>query len=399
MSAVMALLLPMFVSIAWLVVLVVGLLIRPAKSRGIAAPDRMPNVTVMIPHYNEDIGRLLGTLEAIDTQRYTGRMDILLVDDGSTNQIQSSLASWVGGTRAHAVKSIVLDRNTGRKGKALDEALACLPEDTEVVVIVDSDTIPFNGAMQRLVEHLWSDPGCAVACGYLVPCNPHVSAITRMQYREYTGPLSATKLVQNHIGRVPTMAGAFSAHRRKVIEHIGGWGRWSVEDMAWTWKALAFGYGSRYVVEAVALTRCPESVEELNRQRRRWSRGHIEAYGELLRTSPMVAVLMFPFLAWHVIRHTTLGFAPFNLLALCWIPTETIVLFAAQTVLYLLVAMLHVGRSANPCAQDWRDAIVSSTVGRSFRLWLWWPGVMGIADAVRGGNRTWLTRGLHDDPK
>jgi len=113
----------------------------------------------------------------------------------------------------------------------------------------------------------------------------------------------------------------------------------------------------------------------------------------------MVAVLTFPFLAWHVVRQTTLGFAPFNLLALCWIPTETIVLFAAQAVLYLIVAMLHVCRSANPCAQDWRDALASSTVGRSFRVWLWWPGVMGLADAVRGGNLTWLTRGLHDDTK
>ena len=71
--------------------------------------------------------------------------------------------------------------------------------------------------------------------------------------------------------------GAFSLYRKDALEEVGGWPESVGEDIVMTWAMLEKGHRIGYAEDAIVFTDAPTSFRQFYHQRKRWSRGLIEA--------------------------------------------------------------------------------------------------------------------------
>ncbi|MGO4259521.1 glycosyltransferase family 2 protein [Lysobacter sp. TAB13] len=364
------------------------LLRRPA-SRTLA---HYPFVSILVPFYNEPVESFLTTLEAIEHNVYPGRLEVLLVDDGSTNSTAAAVAQWLAQPRLKDYRLLSRERNGGAKGLALDAALPQISPDSDVVTVIDSDTVILPGALRNAVEALYSSPRHAAACGLIVPAGRNTSWLHRLQFYEHIGALAAIRYVQSKIGVVNVVGGAFSLHRTSVIRELGGWGEWLVEDIAWTWRALAHGYSIAYASDAIAYTICPTTFLGLFRQRRRWARGRLESFR----------------VAWGISRARTMKMLPWWLLWAQSALVPTLLLLIAGALVYrshhllvvaalnwLLMAVLNfisVLHSRTLLQLRPRDMLLVSVYNTVMDVLILPANVIGLIDELRGGRKSWMTR-------
>ena len=72
--------------------------------------------------------------------------------------------------------------------------------------------------------------------------------------------------------------GAFSIYETNALKAIGGWPDTVGEDIVLTWSFIAAGWRVSYAENAFVFTDVPETYNAYYRQRKRWSRGLIEAF-------------------------------------------------------------------------------------------------------------------------
>ena len=72
--------------------------------------------------------------------------------------------------------------------------------------------------------------------------------------------------------------GAFSLYRREALERVGGWPDCVGEDIVVSWGLLKQGARIGYAEDALVFTNVPERLGHFASQRKRWSRGLIEAF-------------------------------------------------------------------------------------------------------------------------
>ena len=111
--------------------------------------DDLPLVTVFVPFYNEDKALLLTALDKIDQQEYSSRLQVLIIDDGSTNDTPDFVYQWLQQERKQSYVILNKPENTGRKGAALDFALEQQVATGEIYIVVDSDTFIEPGGDSR----------------------------------------------------------------------------------------------------------------------------------------------------------------------------------------------------------------------------------------------------------
>jgi biofilm PGA synthesis N-glycosyltransferase PgaC len=148
-----------------------------------------------------------------------------------------------------------------------------------IVLTIDGDCWIYADAVQRLVERYASDPGNtrAVAGAVLVSNSRH-NWLTRAQEWDYFHGIAAVKRMQSMYHGTLVAQGAFSLYDRAALQEIGGFPACVGEDIVVTWALLDRGYRVGYCEDAVAFTNVPEKLGVFARQRKRWSRGLIEAF-------------------------------------------------------------------------------------------------------------------------
>lgn len=393
---------PLYFSIAHLLFLIFVSLMRHPKEKQTIAPANWPRAIVAIPHYNEEPSTLLKTIAAIEEQEYSGTLTVLLINDGSTNEIHSVLETWLTCSRRHLYIPITLPHNSGRKGKALDLGLdhfncqvAHINDVADVIVIVDSDTYLARSALGNLIARLWHDDKCAAACGYVLPSSDPRNTHTILQKYEYLGQLNAFKACQDATGCLAVMTGAFVAHRVSAIKSLGGWGQWIVEDIAWATKAISRGYTTAYAPQAHAFTECPTTHRALSMQRRRWSRGRAEAFRVIIQERSLQhAILLSSLLFNYSARLLTVGYLPFIVLAMIISPVSTLAITTTLISLYCAALRIYFWRIESTQSHGIKDAFLCLITSQVMFLYLWWPCVLGFLDGLRSTNSTWLTRAI-----
>lgn len=352
----------------------------------------LPSVSVLLPYFNEEPDILIKSLTYIENQIYPMRLEVLLIDDGSTNKATKYVEEWLDKERKHIYKLIRKPTNEGRKGLALDYVINLDIPRGEVYIVVDSDTFVEPDGIKELVNKLWSDERYAAVCGYITPNNKNDSFITLLQHYEHISFYGAVRSAQDRLGCVPVLAGAFVAHRASVVKELGGWSEWLVEDIAWCWKAISNSYKTGYAPKAKATTQCPTDVISLFRQRRRWARGRVEAYFVAWNTSWLVGVCSTP---WFIITATQYIF-PSSLILIAfmvffhiWIP---IFLGGINLILYFILVNHYINdydlKSKLPMKKLLRFPILSMIL----ELLTWLPNLIGYIDELKGKKKTWLTR-------
>jgi biofilm PGA synthesis N-glycosyltransferase PgaC len=114
--------------------------------------------------------------------------------------------------------------------------------------------------------------------------------------------------------------GAFSIYDTALLRKLGGWPDCVGEDIVLSWAILKAGYRIGHCEDALMFTNVPETFSQFAQQRKRWSRGLIEAFirhGSLL-WAPRLSTL---FIWWNLLFLPmdiayTFGFLPGLILAL-----------------------------------------------------------------------------------
>lgn len=351
-----------------------------------------PKVSVLVPFYNENCEILTKTLSMLEAQQYPYKLQVVLIDDGSTNNTLLAVKGWVSQSRKQDYIILQREKNGGRKGLALDYALNSGKLNGEVYIVVDSDTfINFNG-IYELVKKLWSNDRYAAVCGFIMPeYNDKSSLISKLQYYEHISLLGATRAAQDRMGKVGVLAGAFVAHRASVVKEIGGWSEWLVEDIAWSWKALAANYHTGFAINAIATTQCPTTAGALFRQRRRWARGHLEAYKAILAVSKFNGVSFMPrliFLMFRFLFPPLFILIPFVIYFGLWL---VLAMLSINFILYCVLSsfaikkQLHLNiKSAEIMKIPFYLAVLD--------VLTWIPNILGYSDEIFGKKQSWLTR-------
>jgi len=102
--------------------------------------------------------------------------------------------------------------------------------------------------------------------------------LTRAQEWDYFHGIAAVKRMQSMYHGTLVAQGAFSLYDRDALNEVGGWPECVGEDIVVSWGLLDRGYRIGYAEDAVIFTNVPERLRQFALQRKRWSRGLVEAF-------------------------------------------------------------------------------------------------------------------------
>jgi hyaluronan synthase len=235
-------------------------------------------IAVLIPCFNEDPDLVEESIRTV--LQGEGRKQVIVIDDGSTNGVQTRLRELA------AALPLALHEFPQNRGKreALHHAVTyMLDDDVEFVVTIDSDTVLEPDALVRVVEPLLC-PEIGASTGNVLLLNERQNLLTRMVGTYYWVGLNIYKQAQSVIRSVVCCSGCLAAYRapllREVIDEFAaqrflGEPCTHSEDRHLTNLVLKRGYDVVYVAEAVSWTETPATVRGFLRQQRRWKRGYI----------------------------------------------------------------------------------------------------------------------------
>jgi biofilm PGA synthesis N-glycosyltransferase PgaC len=260
-----------------------------------------PSVTVLIAAYQEEEA-IAETLRSVRDAGYAGRIELLVVDDGSADGTAAVVdycrASLFGFSARAELRLLRFDENRG-KARALNGGLEQARHD--LIVTIDADTHLHPGSLTAIVEHLLSEPPETVAvAGTVLVENVDASLVAAAQQWDYFHGIAAVKRMQSMYGGTLVAQGAFSIYRRQALLDIGGWPDTVGEDIVLTWALLEKGHRIGYAEDAIAWTHAPATLRALASQRKRWARGMIEAlaHHEALLFKPRLRTM---FIWWNLL--------------------------------------------------------------------------------------------------
>ncbi|HEX4869882.1 MAG TPA: glycosyltransferase [Moraxellaceae bacterium] len=241
-------------------------------------PDVWPGLSILIAAFNEE-DSIRETLESLTRQRYEGEVQVIVIDDGSTDGtaaiVRAALQELPWPPHFHA--ELLQMPHNGGKARALTAGLDQTRHD--LVITLDADTMVFRDALTRIVcNQLSSPPNTAATAGTVLVRNSRRNLLTRLQEWDYFLGIAVVKRVQSLLQGTLVAQGAFSLFRRDVLRAVGGWPETVGEDIVLTWAILERGYRVGYAEDAFVFTNVPHTLGSYFRQRKRWSRGLIEAF-------------------------------------------------------------------------------------------------------------------------
>ena len=229
----------------------------------------MPPVSVVIPAYNEGelMERALASLMELDYPEY----EIVVVDDGSTDDTLARAAAWEG--RRGPVEIKVVTKRNGGKASALNAGMAASKH--AFILCMDADSYLEPKTLLRAVEH-FGDPSVGAVAGN-VKVENRSKLITRLQALEYIEGLNMSRRAQGFVAAVNIVPGPVGMFRREALDEVGGYETDTfAEDADLTLKLIAAGWRVVYEDEAVAWSEAPERWIDLVQQRYRWTRGILQ---------------------------------------------------------------------------------------------------------------------------
>lgn len=219
-------------------------------------------VTAIVPTYNGG-ARLSDTLQSLVQQREPMH-EILIIDDGSTDDTQSLVSAFA---KRHA--NIKLIRHKQRAGKSAAVNHAAYLATGELLLIIDNDTTLASDGCKFLAAQ-FIDPDVAAASGNLLVSNKNRNALTALQSVEYMLAIPIGRGFLSYLNAMSCCSGAFSMFRTNAFRQVGGLNVGPGEDLEITLRLRQAGYSIRFSETAVAHTSVPQTFTDLIRQRLRW---------------------------------------------------------------------------------------------------------------------------------
>lgn len=233
-----------------------------------------PFVSIIVPVYNEEkvVTDSVSSLLALEYSNY----EIIVVNDGSTDNTKSVAEKLVGYHKGkHGdVKVSLINKPNGGKSQALNAGIR--HSKAEFVLCMDGDSQLSPDSIKVAVRH-FTNPEIGAVAGNVKVLN-RGKLFTDLQALEYIEGLNMARSAQGFIRLVNIIPGPVGLFRKKAIEGAGYYSSDTfAEDADLTLKILADGWKIYYEPNSISYTEAPEKLQQLLKQRYRWTRGIIQS--------------------------------------------------------------------------------------------------------------------------
>lgn len=223
--------------------------------------SRLRKVAVLIPGYKED-NVIVDVAERALKQNYpTDKFDVIVIADSFQPITLAKLNEL-------PIKLIEVSFDKSTKSKALNKAMAQLPNDYEIALILDADNVMATDFISRINEAF--DAGFSVVQGHRVAKNTNTSfAVLDAVSEELNN--SIFRKGHRMLGLSSALIGSGMAfdyvmfkNRMTEIHAIGGF------DKELELTLLRDGYTIEYLNDALVYDEKVQKVEVFENQRKRW---------------------------------------------------------------------------------------------------------------------------------
>ncbi len=233
-----------------------------------------PFVSIIIPAYNEGLN-LKASVESLLKLNYPN-YELIIVNDGSkdnTKEVGKSLVGMRNGLTS-TVKVSMISKPNGGKAKALNAGIQY--SEADFVVCMDGDSVLTPDTLKNAVSH-FSDPNVGAVAGNVKIAN-RKRWLTDLQALEYVEGLNLARAAQGYVRMVNIIPGPIGIFRKEALKDVGFYSSDTfAEDADLTLKILSLGWKVNYEPNAQALTEAPVKLQQLLKQRYRWTRGILQA--------------------------------------------------------------------------------------------------------------------------
>lgn len=287
-----------------------------------------PTVTFGIPAKNEE-KHIMETLLKIAQSDYpTKKMEIIAVNDGSTDRTLDKMREAKKIIRRMGIKMKIINWKKNR-GKRNGMAKCVKKAKNEIMVFIDSDSFVTKNTVHELVKY-FSNKKIGAVAGHAYVANAGDNMLTRMQAVRYFVSFKAFKAAESIFGLVTCCSGCCAAYRQKYIkEFINEWLNQKFlgarctfgDDRSLTNFILKRGYEAVFSPTAISYTVVPNTFKVFSKQQLRWkkswTRESLNAAKFIWKKNPIASIsfylgFMLPFLAPVVVVR-----------ALIWYPFST----------------------------------------------------------------------------
>ncbi|MCW2920912.1 MAG: hypothetical protein JWL76_786 [Thermoleophilia bacterium] len=269
-----------------------------------------PSIAVVSPAWNESAG-IVDSVRSLLALEYPN-FEVVVVNDGSSDDTLQRLvdafdmepveyayapdvatAAFQALYRSRTERRIsVVDKANGGKADAINAGINVA--DTELVCVIDADSVLDTDALAKSARPFIDDPERMVAVGGIVRIvngsiveRGHVSEVrlprahlARIQVLEYLRAFLAGRSGWSRVNGLLIISGAFGIFRRDIVAEVGGFDTHTLgEDMELVVRIHRHmrrerrPYRIGFVPDPVCWTEAPEDLKNLRSQRIRWHRG------------------------------------------------------------------------------------------------------------------------------
>lgn len=227
-----------------------------------------PAVSIILPAFNEE-KTIAQSIERSLSQRYRGNIEIIVVDDGSTDRTYEIAKTYAD---KHANVGVTrLEKNLG-KSHALNMGFA--QAKGEISVFSDTDSVLAPDAISRMLSH-FKDSEVGMVAGMVIVGNEK-NLLTRLQQIEYILSQTLIRFCQSSQKNVLICPGACTAVRTDIARKVSVSDRTVTEDADFTFSVWKEGWKICQEPEAVSYTEAPTKLRSLITQRKRWLYGSLQ---------------------------------------------------------------------------------------------------------------------------
>lgn len=289
--------------------------VQPISLDEVFAYPLTPSISVVVPAFDEELS-IIDSVHGMLNLRYPSH-EVIVVDDGSTDQtfelMQSEfdlepcelaaddaihvMAEILGSYRSRIDSRLVVLRkaNAGTRSDAVNAGLAVARH--PLVCMTDADSIFDTDALLLVARAYLRDPertvgiggtiravnGSSVARGFLEDAKAPVTWIARIQVVEYLRSFLLGRVAWSRMKALIIVSGAFGVYRRELLSELGGLDPEALAEDAELvvrvhkhMRDADRDYRLAFLPDPVCWTEVPNSLKQLAKQRRRWSRGLAE---------------------------------------------------------------------------------------------------------------------------
>lgn len=233
-----------------------------------------PFVSIIIPVFNE--GKIIRkVIESLLNQNYAN-YEIIIVNDGSTDDTKEIAEQMVGYQtgRLNKIKVTLINKRNSGKANSLNAGIVYSKAD--YILCMDGDSQLSDNCLKKAIRHFVNDEVGAVAGN--VKVQNRGTFLTDLQALEYIEGLNMARSAQSYIRLVNIIPGPIGVFRREAIENAGMYTSDTfAEDADLTLRIMAKGWKIIYEPKAISYTEAPAELQQLLKQRYRWTRGILQS--------------------------------------------------------------------------------------------------------------------------